>query len=206
VGNPTVTIATPGVFTLASHGFQTGDTIFLTTTGALPTGLTANTVYYVIFASSSTFQLATTFANALASTAITTSGTQSGTHTIWACPYGLGDGSTTFGVPDLKGRVAAGNNSMGIGGVTRLTLSATGGSAGNLGASGGEQAHQLITAEVPSHTHTLQSFTAGAGGGGQPLSSNNTGSQSFPATNSIGGDGSHNNVQPTLVVNYIIKT
>lgn len=205
VGNPTVTIATPGVFTLAAHGFQTGDTVFLTTTGALPTGLTANTIYYVIFQSSSTFNLATSYANAIAATAIATSGTQSGTHTLWACPYGLGDGSTTFGIPDLKGRVAAGNNSMGIGGVSRLTLANTGGSPGNLGGSGGEQSHQITIAELASHNHGINSVgTSGSGFTGHTFAV--ASSQGVQNTVGTGSDTPHNNIQPTLVVNYIIKT
>lgn len=82
LGTFTVTIASPGVATLSAHGLATGDAVVPTTTGALPTGLTAGTTYYVIVASSSTFKFATTLANALANTAINTSGSQSGTHTL----------------------------------------------------------------------------------------------------------------------------
>jgi hypothetical protein len=98
----TVTIATPAVVTLAGHGFLSGDTMYLTTTGALPTGLSANTLYWVTRIDASTFNLSTTFANYLAGTKIATSGTQSGTHTAYRCPWGLGDGSTTFTLPDLR--------------------------------------------------------------------------------------------------------
>lgn len=76
----TVTIAAPGVVTKAAHGRKTGDKIVLTTTDALPTGLAVETTYYVIYVSANTFRLATTPSNALAGTAITTSGAQSGTH------------------------------------------------------------------------------------------------------------------------------
>lgn len=82
VGTFTVTIATPGVVTLSGHGLKTGDVVTLATSGALPTGLAIATQYYVIYVSSSTFRLATTLANALAGTAITTTGSQSGTHTL----------------------------------------------------------------------------------------------------------------------------
>src|SRR5205809_527378 len=47
LGTFTVTIASPGVFTLNSHGLVAGDQVYLTTTGALPTGLSQNTIYYV---------------------------------------------------------------------------------------------------------------------------------------------------------------
>jgi hypothetical protein len=81
----TVTIATPGVMTWASHGLVTGNTLQLTTTGALPTGLTASTTYWVVYINANTFSLATTLANAASATRITTSGTQSGVHTAIAC-------------------------------------------------------------------------------------------------------------------------
>lgn len=83
-GTFTVTIASPGVVTKSSHGLQTGDIWWAETTGNLPTGISANTHYYVIYVSANTFRLATTKANALAGTAINTSGTQSGTHTMHA--------------------------------------------------------------------------------------------------------------------------
>lgn len=86
--NPvSITIAVPGVFTLGSGGLSDGMAIVLLTTGALPTGLTSGTVYYVGGASGSTFRLATSYANAIAGTYITTSGTQSGTH--YVSPYAI---------------------------------------------------------------------------------------------------------------------
>lgn len=105
LGTITVTIASPGVFTLASHGLVVGDKIYLTTTGALPTGLSANTIYYVVSTpTSSTFTVSATEGGS----AINTSGSQSGVHTARFCPWGLGDGGTTFNVPDLSGRAAYG--------------------------------------------------------------------------------------------------
>lgn len=79
----TMTIASPCVVTKSSHGLSTGDPIFFTTTGALPTGLSVNTTYYVIYINSSTFNVATTYANAIGGTKINTSGSQSGTHTLY---------------------------------------------------------------------------------------------------------------------------
>ena len=105
----TVTIASPGVFTWTGHTLQPNDPIKLFTTVALPTGLTAGThglvtagtVYYVVGASitANTFQVSTTPGG----TAVNTSGSQSGTHTAVMAPWGDGDGSTTFTVPDLRG-------------------------------------------------------------------------------------------------------
>jgi hypothetical protein len=83
----TVTIASPAVFTINNHGLQNGDALVFTTTGALPTGLTASpstsaTVYYVINAGTNTFSVSTT----LNGTAVNTTGTQSGTHTAHHYP------------------------------------------------------------------------------------------------------------------------
>lgn len=198
LGTVTVTIAAPGVFTLTNHALAIGDTVYLTTTGALPTGLTANTLYYVATVpSTSTFTLATTYANALAGTRITTSGSQSGVHTLWACPYGLGDGSTTFNVPDLRGRTLVGAD----GAAGRITPSSTIPIPDTLGGGGGEQNHQLSTAELASHTHTFAGvggFVAGATGAYVGGSSSGTGS--------TGSDSPHNNMQPYGVVNYMVKT
>lgn len=75
----TMTIASPCVVTYTDHGLQANAPIVFTTTGALPTGVTAGTVYYVISTglTASTFRFAATRGGA----AINSSGTQSGTHT-----------------------------------------------------------------------------------------------------------------------------
>lgn len=72
----TVTIAAPGVVTKKDHDLRTNDRVSFVTTGALPTGLSVDTFYYAIYATDDTFQLAATSDG----TAITTTGTQSGTH------------------------------------------------------------------------------------------------------------------------------
>lgn len=206
LGTFTVTIATPGVFTLASHGLMTGDAVYLTTTGALPTGLTANTIYYAIKIDANTFNLATSRANAYASTKIATSGSQSGTHTLRACPYGLGDGSTTFNCPDMRGRVGGGNDSMGGTAASRLTaFDTTNGVYGNLGAGGGLEKHTLTTAQLASHTHQISTALAANGTKIASASgSDNNGNAS--GMSAAGSDAAHNNTQPTTVVNFIIKT
>lgn len=87
----TITVATPGVVSWASHGFAAGTAVVFTTTGALPTGLVAGTTYYVCDdanLASGTFALSSSFANAIAGTAIATSSTQSGTHTGTSVPAG----------------------------------------------------------------------------------------------------------------------
>jgi hypothetical protein len=80
--SPTISIASPAVFTKAAHGLVIGQAFTLSTTGALPTGLVAGTTYYALAAGFT----ANTFQAALApgGTAIITSGTQSGVHTLVA--------------------------------------------------------------------------------------------------------------------------
>lgn len=77
----TITIASPAVVTLTDHGYVAGQEIVFSTTGALPTGLTAGTVYYVLpltpTPSASSFQVSATPGGP----AINTTGTQSGVHT-----------------------------------------------------------------------------------------------------------------------------
>lgn len=193
IGTFTVTIAAPGVVTLASHGLQTGDSIYLTTSGALPTGLAINTRYWVIKNDANTFWLAASLADALTATKITTSGTQSGTHTATAAGYGVGDGTTTFNVPDMQGRIPAGRDS------TDAVY------FGGIGETGGEKTHVLTTAEMPAHTHTIPISTSPTSGtqikGDSTLTTGETRN-----TGSAGTDAAHNNVQPYNVVNYIIKT
>ena len=78
VGTVTITIASPGVVTFTSHGFLGGERIIFRTTGALPTGITAGTVYFVKFIDANTFNFATTSGGSN----VNTSGSQSGTHTL----------------------------------------------------------------------------------------------------------------------------
>lgn len=86
----TVTIASPAVFTSAEHELYEGDQIILETTGALPTGLTSDTVVYYVLRNgltNNTFQVSLTD-NSQSSTTdtrtpIITTGSQSGTHTYF---------------------------------------------------------------------------------------------------------------------------
>ncbi len=97
-GVVTITIASPGVVTWATHGLAANTKISFVTSGALPTGLVAGTIYFVkTVLTASTFTVSATAGGAV----INTSGTQSGVHTATAFPYGNGDGTTTFNVPTV---------------------------------------------------------------------------------------------------------
>lgn len=104
--------------------------------------------------------------------------------------YGNGDGLTTFNLPDLRGRTP-----IGSGQGTLLTNRV-------LGVSLGEESHQLTVDEIPAHTHD----SAGAHFfANLPAGAVNQYSAISPS-GSTGGDQAHNNMQPSLVVNWSIKT
>lgn len=127
--------------------------------------------------------------------------------------YGAGDGSTTFNLPDLRGRVPVGLDSS----QTEFNV---------LGETGGAKTHTLTTSEMPSHTHIQDAHSHNVQGNGvnMQLVDSNTADGSanrfriaaglpqltavaVAATNqNTGGGGAHNNLQPYIVLNYIIKT
>lgn len=121
----TVTIATPAVFTSTAHGFEAGDAVMFSTTGALPTGLSANIWYYVISAglTANDFEVSTT----VGGSAVNTSGTQSGTHTIIKSTKTVSSALTSLGpirANEGLGKVFFGNGNA-IGSYTGSTLSLT---------------------------------------------------------------------------------
>lgn len=69
--------------------------------------------------------------------------------------YGVGDGSTTFGLPDLRGRVLAGKDNMGGAAAGRLTSAGGGVDGATLGAAGGGQSITLGAANLPAHAHNV---------------------------------------------------
>jgi tyrosinase len=78
----TISIASPGVVTLNAHGLLANAPVMFTTTGALPTGLVTQTIYYVKNPTTNTFEVSATPGGA----SINTSGTQSGTHQVDSPP------------------------------------------------------------------------------------------------------------------------
>ena len=112
--------------------------------------------------------------------------------------YGSGDGSTTFNLPNLKGKVPVGYDS-------------TDSDFDTLGETGGEKTHTLTVDEMPSHNHKTkgqkpaiakweyESTTAGT------FAVNNSNGYLIGDMDNTGGGQAHNNLQPYQVTNYIIK-
>lgn len=152
--------------------------------------------------------------------------------------YGAGDGSTTFNLPDLRGRLVAGKDDMGGAAASRLTTAGGGVDGATLGSTGGAETHTLTSAQMPVHTHTANahnhaitdpghthtiddmgtnSASTGTGANGNTQRYGNTQDSTNSATtgitvdnatvtiNNAGSGNAHPNVQPTIVLNYIIK-
>lgn len=110
--------------------------------------------------------------------------------TVIGTTYGAVDG-THFTLPDLRGRAIV---DAGTGGALTPRV---------LADSFGEETHTLTAAEMPSHTHTTGNSLLLGTSVPPPLDA--LGPNPFPAfTGSAGGDGAHNNMQPSLVLNVYI--
>jgi microcystin-dependent protein len=118
--------------------------------------------------------------------------------------YGVGDGSTTFGVPDLRGRTLAGKDNMGGTAASRITSGGSGITGTTLGATGGLETHTLTEAQLAAHTHGVPWGTSGNGAGGIGQVRLNP-YEGTVASTSTGSGNAHNNTQPTIITNYLIK-
>lgn len=98
--------------------------------------------------------------------------------------YGAGDGSTTFNLPDRRGRVGVG-------------LSSGDADFGQLANTGGAKTHQLTEAQLPSHKHqvTTRTLQAQSGTNFSALATNASGSTGHD-TFTTGDNQPHNNLQP----------
>ena len=110
--------------------------------------------------------------------------------------YGSGDGQTTFNLPDLRGRMPLGKDSMNGTSANRVENE----DADSLGGNAGSEKHLLTQDELPSNNGYISHSMRGQGDSGGSFSyvhSLNTGP--------VGSDMPHNNMPPYLTVNYIIK-
>ncbi|MBV9064271.1 MAG: tail fiber protein [Methylobacteriaceae bacterium] len=135
--------------------------------------------------------------------------------------FGTGDGSTTFNVPDLRGRVAVGVDNMGGPAANRLTNAGSGIPGTTLGASGGNQSITLVTPNLPPYTPVgtisqatvSQSFANNlAGGGVIPSSGGNFGftspiisAQTFSGNAQGGTSTPFSPVPPLICLNKLLR-
>ncbi len=145
---------------------------------------------------------------------------------ICGTTYGTGDGTFTFNVPDLRGRIPVGWDSMGGAGANRVTYAGSLLDGTTRGATGGAENHVLTIAQLPSHDHTANvtdpghrhtisdgfSITSSAGTGSlQYLGTKGNYNTSLTTTgisvsiSSTGSGVAHNNVQPSIIMPYIIR-
>ena len=143
--------------------------------------------------------------------------------------YGAGDGSTTFNVPDLRGRVVAGKDDMGGIAASRITSSGSSIIGTTLGAAGGTETQTLTLSQLPtgitsanasqaiSVTSTVNMLSGGNlnqwNGGLNNYALQNPsfgtvtsiGNNSISVTSNNTSGSSHPNVQPTIICNYILR-
>jgi microcystin-dependent protein len=144
---------------------------------------------------------------------------------LFSTTFGSGDGSTTFNVPDLRGRVVAGADGMGGSSANRLTDAVAGIDA--LGDAGGAQSATLATANMPPYTpsgsltgsqsfgniqQTVSTSTPASGGGAGIMPQSNPvtlavlgSSFSFSGTAQGGTSAPFSIVQPTIVANKLLR-
>lgn len=113
--------------------------------------------------------------------------------------YGGGDGQATFNLPDLRGRMPLGKDSMNGISANRVENQ----EADSLGGNAGSEKHQLNIDEMPSHNHYLQNQYGSNGFNQVGIGGSNVADGIY--TNHTGGSQPHNNMPPYLTVNYIIK-
>lgn len=149
--------------------------------------------------------------------------TYAGLFALTSTTFGTGDGSTTFNVPDLRGRLPTGKDDMGGSAASRFgsVVTDNGTIVGiTLGSVGGSTSHILTTSEMPTHTHTVTdpghqhnigtfhtiTGTGIAGGTGAAEATAATNSNTTGITNQNAGSSSaHAIVQPTIILNYLLR-
>lgn len=139
--------------------------------------------------------------------------------------FGAGNGTTTFNLPDYRGRVGVGKDNMG--GTSANRMSFFGALANTIGAAFGTDAHVLTEAQMPSHQHAGETNDGGNHyhdypgpatgnnyGGSRPTGSGGNGflqtlwagiHRHIFATDWRGGNQPHTNTQPSIVINKIIR-
>jgi microcystin-dependent protein len=144
---------------------------------------------------------------------------------MFSTTYGSGDGSTTFNVPDLRGRVVAGKDDMGGSAASRLTSVGLGVAGTTLGNAGSTESYTIITSNLPPYTPAgtvgpQLSFTYTPGSNYNVTGSSfgvstiavsglastvNLASQSFTGTAQGGTSTAFSRCQPTIISNKLLR-
>jgi microcystin-dependent protein len=146
--------------------------------------------------------------------------------TVFSTTFGVGDGATTFNIPDLRGRSPFGVDNMGgvaagrIGSVVTDTGTVVG---TTLGSAGGSATHTQVAGEVgahnhaitdPGHLHVVKGASVGAGGGGffnylDGVSAGPTGNTNNATTgitiNNSAAPSAMSLLNPILMMNWILR-
>lgn len=117
--------------------------------------------------------------------------------------WGAGDGSTTFNLPDLRGRFPLGLDNMGGSSADSVTAA----KADELAGKGGSETHRLTVDEMPAHNHEFRRIGSGnTGARAIQTRSNSDWENNGVIIGNAGGGQAHDNMPPWLALNYIIKT
>lgn len=138
--------------------------------------------------------------------------------------YGVGDGSTTFNIPDIRGRVIAGKDDMGGTSANRLTDADDGLNGDTLGDTGGGETQTLVTGNLPAYTPAgsvavtvttenvlsggvSDNYTSVAGTGtwNTPTRGSLSATGTFTGTAQGGTSTAFGIVQPTIIGNFIMR-
>jgi microcystin-dependent protein len=158
--------------------------------------------------------------------------TYSGLFAAMGTTYGTGDGSTTFNLPDKRGRLSIGKDNMNGSAAGRVTTAGSSIDGTTLGAAGGAQNHVLSAGEIPSITsngsntitvtgpttgsvygscNATASIVTGSGGSTVGINGSNLNTFSFSGSNNVAvsssntGGGAHPIMNPSIVCNYIMR-
>ena len=179
----------------SNHGLSTDDILLFTSSGTLPSPLSANNAYFIVKSSSDTFKVSTEKGGDV----VDITDTGSGTHSY----------HEKFKVPDMIGRVPVGvdpNDS-------RLSTHSS-----DIGDTGGTEYYQLEDNEMPSHFHDFDRDITSEDSGIQSRNDKDFATRAYVdsydsnyddnvdiETNEEGQDQPHENVQPYQTVRYVIR-
>lgn len=137
-------------------------------------------------------------------------------YAVLGATYGTGDGSTTFNLPDLRGRTVFGLDNMNGTDAGRVSAANTrGGSGGSESKSGTTNSYTLTVADIPAHTHDANAVYGAAANNpsGTAVSYDSGTGGSRVVTKSSGGGGGHSHgisnfdvMPPYILLNWMIKT